>query len=455
MLAGKYEASSGTPLGVDDKATLFAALEHVVRSHAALHSFLPPQSESQEWKRVSSIDLNEVVQFLDQDSSALRQIIEDLFARDMDFSEDKPRWKLMVLRDGTVMFVWDHTIGDGQSALAFHHALISALNRVCADPPSEHSGVIMDLPPDLALPPSLEDAAGCQMSVPFRMLVRVLAEEYFPFLFARNKRATTWTGNPVPATITLETQVRTLHYSPSETRVLLRASKEHNATLTGTLHTLALLVLSRLIGTLPNGQGAKYDSIATFLPISMRRHTHAPPTAMCLHLSHYEARHPMFPPDVDLDRFPWDAAAAFTVTLKDAAARAGPITGMMKYLFGRYEAYFRGHMGRKRPNGLAISNLGAFPSEEWPSDLEGEAEGEGQDAPFRRWRIREMTFAQADATVGEALKLNVVGSPDGGLGIAVTWGASAVDADMAEAFVEGLDHGLRTLSATHRPDEKP
>lgn len=66
-----------------------------------------------------------------------------------------------------------------------------------------------------------------------------------------------------------------------------------------------------------------------------------------------------------------------------------------------------------------------------------------------------MTFAQADATVGEALKLNVVGSPDGGLGIAVTWGASAVDADMAEAFVEGLDHGLRTLSATHRPDEKP
>ncbi|KAM5530951.1 hypothetical protein V8D89_015396 [Ganoderma adspersum] len=447
VLAGKYEASSGALLGVGDKATLFAALEHVIRRHAALHSRLPPPSESQEWKRLSSIDLNEVVQFVDKDGGALREVIEDLFARDMDFPEDQPRWKLMVLRDGTVMFVWDHTIGDGQSALAFHHALLSALNRIRSDPPFEHSGVITDLPPDLALSPTLEDAAGSQMSVPFRMLVRVLAEEYLPFLFRRNKRATAWTGNPVPATITPATHVRILHYSPSETSALLRASKEHNATLTATLHTLALVVLSRLIRTLPTGEGAKYDSIATFLPISMRRHTRAPPTAMCLHLSHYEARHPMFPPGVDLDRFnfPWDVTAAFTATLKDAAARAGPITAMMKYLFGRYEEYFRAHLGKKRPNGLAISNLGTFPG---PSIGKDDGGDEGRDAPQSRWRVKEMTFAQADATVGEALKLNVVGSPEGGLGIAVTWGTSAVDGDMAEAFVVGLDDGLRMLAAS-------
>ena len=47
--------------------------------------------------------------------------------------------------------------------------------------------------------------------------------------------------------------------------------------------------------------------------------------------------------------------------------------------------------------------------------------------------------------LGAALKVNVVSSPHGGLGIAVTWGVSAVDGDMAEAFVMALDDGLGML----------
>ena len=151
-----------------------------MRCHAALHSYLPLPSESPEWKRLPLVDLNDVVQFFGRDDSSPCAIIEDPFARDMDFPDDKPRWTLLVLRDGTILFVWDHTIGDGQSALAFHHALLSAFNRTGSEPPTEHSGVIVDLPLDLPLPPTLEDAAGRQMSIPFRMLVRVLAEEYLP-----------------------------------------------------------------------------------------------------------------------------------------------------------------------------------------------------------------------------------------------------------------------------------
>ena len=49
------------------------------------------------------------------------------------------------------------------------------------------------------------------------MLVRVLAEEHLPFLFPRGKYAAAWTGNHVPTTITPETHVRILHYSPFET----------------------------------------------------------------------------------------------------------------------------------------------------------------------------------------------------------------------------------------------
>ena len=67
------------------------------------------------------------------------------------------------------------------------------------------------------------------------------------------------------------------------------------------LHTLALIILSCLIRALPVGEGTKYDTIATFLLISMRRYTLALPIAMCLHVSYYEGRHPMFPPDLISD----------------------------------------------------------------------------------------------------------------------------------------------------------
>ena len=90
MLAARYETPSGVPLGVDDKATLFTALSQVVRYHAALHSYLPSPSKPPEWKRLPLIDLNEVVQFLDEDGSSLRAIIEHLFARDMNFPDNKP-----------------------------------------------------------------------------------------------------------------------------------------------------------------------------------------------------------------------------------------------------------------------------------------------------------------------------------------------------------------------------
>ncbi|PIL24621.1 hypothetical protein GSI_12505 [Ganoderma sinense ZZ0214-1] len=172
----------------------------------------------------------------------------------MEFPQDKPRWKLLILRDGTVMFVWDHAIGEGQSALAFHRALLSALNRIRLDAPSEHSGLITDLPRDLALLPSLEEVAGRQMSVPFLMLVPVLEEEYLPFLFSHTAART---GSPVSPTITPAAHVRILQFSPSETSALLRVSCAHNATLTGTLHTLALVVLSRLISTNGEGEDAK------------------------------------------------------------------------------------------------------------------------------------------------------------------------------------------------------
>ena len=84
-----------------------------------------------------------------------------------------------------------------------------------------------------------------------------------------------------------------------------------------------------------------------------------------------------------------------------------------------------------------MSNLGAFPASAVPTEPAG--------TESQTWRIGEVLFAQAGATLGAALKLNVVGTPAGGLGVSITWGKGAVEDELAEEFVREFEAGVRGL----------
>ncbi|TBU34188.1 alcohol acetyltransferase [Dichomitus squalens] len=431
IVSARYEHPS---LNIVSKPVLFTALGEVVRSLAALHARLPPPSEPPIWQRLPSVNLIRLVTWLDKDSNDMKAVFEDICVTPTDVPEDMPWWKLYVLRDGTVIFTYDHTIGDGQSGLAFHHALFHALNSLKdEDIPSEHSGLVTDLPQYLPLTPSLEEAAPRQLAIPFFMFIRVVLETYLPFLFSWDRKCV-WSGNPIPTVITPEVNVRILRYSAEDATTLLKLSRERQATLTATLHTLALVALSRLISALPNGEGEKYQKIVTGCPISMRRYTGAPETAMCVHISHSEGPHDLLPASAGTDAksFPWHVATRHTEFLREEVLRTGPTMGMLKFLLGRYEEYFRGRMGMKRASGLVISNLGTFN----PKRSKG-VEG--------AWTISDTLFLQGDAIVGAALKLNVTGSPEGGVGISITWRAGAVEQSFAEEFARGFKDGLQDL----------
>ena len=57
-----------------------------------------------------------------------------------------------------------------------------------------------------------------------------------------------------------------------------------------------------------------------------------------------------------------------------------------------------------------------------------------------------MYFSQDDRYVGAALKLNVIGSPNGNVNIAMTWGEGAVADEFAESFLQKLEVSLAELS---------
>ncbi|RDX51256.1 hypothetical protein OH76DRAFT_1435742 [Lentinus brumalis] len=426
-VCARYAHTSGDPL---TKPLLFAALEDVIRKNVALAARFSPGSPEGVWVALPLVDLNRVVKLVDQDSASLPTLLEGLFVQQLEFSEDMPLWRLVVLRDGMVVFAYDHTLGDGQSGLAFHHNLLASLRNI-HDPPSDHSGVVSSLPEDAVLTPALEDATD--VTVPFPMLVRVLSKMLFPFLDRKKGKA--WAGYPVQDPPTLVTTVRLLEYTPEQASTLIKLSRDHKATLTSTMHTLAIIVLSRLLDAQPANK--KFQYVHSSIPMSLRRITGTPSSAICNQVSALSTYHSLFRPApsiISKDTFPWDRASTLTAALRRELPHSPRVVGLFKFVSGKYDEYCLGMLGKKRGSAFELSNLGAFSE---PPAKEGEE---------TRWRIQEMFFVQSDATIGAALKVNPVGTAAGGLGVSVTWGKGAVDDELAEEFVKAFDEGLRTLA---------
>ncbi|KAI0366791.1 hypothetical protein BV20DRAFT_619805 [Pilatotrama ljubarskyi] len=437
LVAAKYESSTGRPL---DKPTLFCALEEVVSEHAELSArmigdVVKSGPRSLTWIRLPSLDLNQIVEFRDADSQDLESIFETLFLQPFDLEAHLPLWKLVVLSDNTVILVYDHIMGDGQSGLAFHLSLLAALQRVRE--PGVHSGTIAGCH-DLPLNPPVEEAI--KVTLPLCTLFHEVNQAINPF--SRRRRAAPWTGNPVPSAFTLGAHVRNVHLSSEETSRLVRRCRVYGATVTGAIYALIAYILARLLEARREGVSA----LTIHVPVSLRPYSGAAPTAICNHVSFFEDVYKLIPPSPgspylypSLAGFPWADAASFSDTLRREAPRSQAMIGLMKTLIGENpESYLLGKLGQKRGATVLISNLGPVRQPQAPFRL-------GSEKSASPWDIQEMTFAQADGTSGVALKINVIGTPSGALGISLTWGKEALDEVFANECAVAFSEGMREL----------
>src|ERR1700685_976806 len=137
-----------------DKTTLFPALHRVIEAHSALGVRLVGASTNRPaFQRLQSVDLTKAVHYSDQDGNFLQQILEKHLVYSFDTNAELPLWNLTVLADNTVIFVWHHCIGDGISALAFHRALLAALN---ADNTIYDGQESVDIRSTISLTPAIE-----------------------------------------------------------------------------------------------------------------------------------------------------------------------------------------------------------------------------------------------------------------------------------------------------------
>ncbi|PCH42334.1 hypothetical protein WOLCODRAFT_152361 [Wolfiporia cocos MD-104 SS10] len=373
-----------------DEPTLFRTLARViVHRHPALCVRLTGGADGRPtYTRLPQIDLTQIVTFTDTDES----------------------WGRVVI------FAWHDGIGDGASGVAFHRALLSALQAT--EIPVHEVRALVSVPEDISLIPPLESLADLSVS-----LVKVCREVMLPTSWTPLDSA--WTGRPVPQQDTSAANVRLLGYSPEETSRILHLCKSHHATLTSVLHTRGVRKSVHVDPCLAALLDAPADEMCD--EVSMH---HAYPLIMTRPPKHTSW----------LAALPWDTATDPAVTLQNQAQQATEQVSMLKFLFGNYDGYFKGMLGKKRKLSLQLSNLGRFPARE-----QG-ASGESSQSEAATWEATDMYFTQAQSASLAAITVNITGTPKRGLGLTITYNPNAVDDAFGESFFRQLNVALDEMA---------
>lgn len=431
IVAGKFTSTSQKHLSPE---ILYPAVVHALGVHAGLSvQIVDERGPEPSFARMAEVDIASAIRFLDAKSeSDLASVMEEEFMNVIDASKGLPLWRVVVTSDNVVIFAWHHAIGDGQSGLAFLRTLLAGLNKGLQQRTvdSEDAFKIIKTSPDMKMGPPLEKLTDVSVSI--RTLVSALAGILLPQAWIRRNKRKIWTGNTVVVSSCdeVKTRVRIISISPSSTSQLLSLSKSHGATLTSTLYVLVVSVLSKLVSE--SDPKRKFKRISTGVPISLRPLANVPPSVMCECVSSYQKNEPLL-----LTGFSWEKAAAYNKELHKNIPKTREVIGLIKYLHGKYEAYFKGKLGKKREASFEISNVGVF---------KPNVEGELSAPDGAEWKIETAYFAQDDGVNGAALKINVAGSPNGGVNVCITWGDGEVDDVLAETFVKELQLSISKLA---------
>ncbi|KAJ7636460.1 alcohol acetyltransferase [Roridomyces roridus] len=396
-MAGKYTTAENTPLTTD---ILFPALRTVLETHPVLGVRVDGKHTSNDvaFFRLPSVDLSRVVEF--SESHDLQAALEKWFTRRFEDSlEDMPLWRVEVLSDNTIIFAMHHAIGDGIALTVFHKSLFRALQQpVYTD---ADSSVVVTVP-DKPLPPPIEAIIDVRPSL--RTALDIIFHTFAPRYWNRNTYA--WTGNPCPPTLTkIQTQVCLLTFSPSETDKFSRLCRSHNATVSSALYELGVCGLSRLVAETPDNakSKSKYRTVDVEFPISLRGLTGTPDDIFSYCASCFNS-YPSL--QGTAAEFSWTRAARMATVLKEQRKASVQLLGFLSWGAGRYKKVMYGYLGKKRTVGLRISNPGRF-----------------------------VLPDGCDSVIGPAIKMTVIGSPEGGLHFTFTWGKDSVDGALVEDFV--------------------
>lgn len=131
----------------------------------------------------------------------------------------------------------------------------------------------------------------------------------------------------------------------------------------------------------------------------------------------------------------------------------------MEYLAGRGEkvnvlkfkeiadmrAWLKGMVGKERGSSFDVSNLGVV-----RGNVEGEAEGGGEDGVAKRWDIGRVVFSRSAWVSGSAFTASVVTGGDGCLVLGFVWQEGVVGNEFVKRIVELVEKQIEVLASEMR-----
>jgi hypothetical protein len=235
--------------------------------------------------------------------------------------------------------------------------------------------------------------------------------------------ASAWTGwNNCPTSRSLVNIVRLVEISAADVAKFTDICRARQTTLTAAFHGLGVSVISQLIAGHPSAAGM--STLSTGCPISLRSATNVGNDTFADHVTALRA-YPSINPS-----FSWEYASEYASQLRAGVLACREEVGMLKYLFGDYEGFFKSKLGAKRGAALEVSNLGRI------SDF---------NPPDGKWGIEETVFGQSDVVVGSLVKLNITGTGVGGITMCLNASPDAMDESVRDRFLDLFTSGFREL----------
>lgn len=455
--------------------TFERAIARVVLNHPHMHVGLVGEDTNKPcWVRLDSLNLQQHIEWriVKGDSSHFQEAFlatcyEQLDTQFADYLT-KPGWRVKVLRqEGAdfieVLLVLNHTNMDGVSSKRFHAELLQNLHDDPHAPKDDYlRDHIITLPKDsiARLSPPAEDLVG--FPVETGLMAKFVREEVQTPAAEYPRSVTQAHWAPIKAA-PFKTQFRTITIPNNVLSVLLKACRHHETTLTGLLHSLALVSLAPL---LEPSNAAAFECLTAmdlrrFLP---SRHPSYPWLEPSRAMSNYVtiANHILdeslvaqirskaspYAPDsfrsgVLMDLM-WSAARKVR---RDIASKLdqGLENDMIGFwqAIGDWRAQLSEEARRPRRTSWVITNLGLIDDSPNATPFSPDTALSSKPESGSTWSITRTQIIMCANVVSSAIGISTAAVKGGDFIVTCAWQDCVIDVNLGEAFVANLETWLK------------
>jgi hypothetical protein len=404
------------------------------------------------WRRLSTINLREVVKVINADPNANPdKWVQDTHRAPMPQIGELPLWKVIIaFQDSALLgnerhvpfavgFFAHHAIADGISLGSFHLTFLEALNALIASPgsaPSNSNEAATITVPKLPLVPNLEMKATLSVSILFVVIQLFKAFFYDPI------DPLNWAGPLVNAEHPRPPIASNRSFSLSSPLVSKLAAKCR--TEKTTITALVTVLTARKLATMY----PEYKRFTGTIPFSLRKFTGHSPKDMGVYVSRVT---PYFsseanPPrgyiscvssldgklHLGNDKELWESARTLKKFISESTSTIhNQMVNMVKFV-SDIRKYFLVMLGTKRQSAFEVTNIGV---------IDGGVGSDEEMASFDR-----LMFSGGGSTYGEPYAVFLATAKHGYMTVSIVWQDVVVSDEGAKDMLGFLEESLRELA---------